>query len=295
MRRAWPLSVSRGRSPALVRPGVGRLRAAADDSRSQHVAAGRRGQGHCRFAGSSARSPTARRCGRRPATARGSWPSFRGPQASGIAEKQRLPDTWNVKTGENILWRTPIPGLAHSSPIVWGDRMFVTTRDQQPAERDLPARTVRRRRRLGRSIAPALDDLRDRQAHGKDSVGARGPRGRAASTSGTSSRPTRARLPPPTAAIVVAWFGSQGVYAYDLDGKLRWKVDLGRVDMGAYDIPTFEWGPASSPIIWNGLVILQCRHAGRFVRARARTSTRARPCGRPNARSCRRGARRRWR
>src|SRR5439155_8512824 len=50
----------------------------------------------------------------------------------------------------------------------------------------------------------------------------------------------------------------QGIYAYDFDGGLRWSVDLGRVDMGAYDIPSFEWGPASSPIIWNGLVILQC-------------------------------------
>ena len=58
--------------------------------------------------------------------------------------------------------------------------------------------------------------------------------------------------------IVVAWFGSQGIYAYDFDGGLRWSVDLGRVDMGAYDIPAYEWGPASSPIIWNGLVIVQC-------------------------------------
>ena len=58
--------------------------------------------------------------------------------------------------------------------------------------------------------------------------------------------------------IVVAWFGSQGVHAYDVDGKSLWKVDLGRIDLGAYDIPTFEWGPASSPIIWNNLVILQC-------------------------------------
>jgi outer membrane protein assembly factor BamB len=55
----------------------------------------------------------------------------------------------------------------------------------------------------------------------------------------------------------VASFGSQGVFAYDVKGTLRWKVDLGRMDLGAYDIPTFEWGPASSPIIWNGLVILQ--------------------------------------
>jgi outer membrane protein assembly factor BamB len=68
--------------------------------------------------------------------------------------------------------------------------------------------------------------------------------------------------------VVVAWFGSQGVYAYDLDGTLRWKVDLGRVDMGAYNLPTFEWEPASSPIIWNGLVILECdTQADSFVLA----------------------------
>jgi outer membrane protein assembly factor BamB len=57
--------------------------------------------------------------------------------------------------------------------------------------------------------------------------------------------------------IIVASFGSQGVFAYDVNGTLRWKVDLGRMDLGAYDIPTYEWGPASSPIIWQGLVILQ--------------------------------------
>ena len=93
--------------------------------------------------------------------------------------------------------------------------------------------------------------------------------------------------------IVVAWFGSQGIYAYDLNGDLRWSVDLGRVDMGAYDIPAYEWGPASSPIIWNGLVIVQCdTQADSFLLAL--NAAPARPCGRPIARSCRRGARRRW-
>ena len=58
--------------------------------------------------------------------------------------------------------------------------------------------------------------------------------------------------------IVVAWFGSEGLYAYDVNGKPLWKVDLGRLDVGAYDIPTYEWGTASSPIIWKDLVILQC-------------------------------------
>ena len=52
-------------------------------------------------------------------SAEGSWPSFRGPHAAGVAEGQHLPDHWNGETGENILWRTPIPGLAHSSPVVW--------------------------------------------------------------------------------------------------------------------------------------------------------------------------------
>ena len=63
----------------------------------------------------------------RAADRSGSWPSFRGPQAAGFADEQQLPDRWNVETGENILWRTSIPGLGHSSPIVWGDRSFVTS------------------------------------------------------------------------------------------------------------------------------------------------------------------------
>src|SRR5580765_5526911 len=55
------------------------------------------------------------------------WPSFRGPFASGLAATDETPTTWNVKTSENILWKTAIPGLGHSSPIIWGDRLFVTT------------------------------------------------------------------------------------------------------------------------------------------------------------------------
>ena len=51
----------------------------------------------------------------------GNWPSFRGSQAAGVADGQQLPDCWNGEKGENILWRISIPGLAHSSPIVWGD------------------------------------------------------------------------------------------------------------------------------------------------------------------------------
>src|SRR5437870_747594 len=55
------------------------------------------------------------------------WPQFRGPQASGLDTNSSAPIHWNVEQGENVRWRTPIPGLGHSSPIIWGDRVYVTT------------------------------------------------------------------------------------------------------------------------------------------------------------------------
>ena len=55
------------------------------------------------------------------------WPSFRGPRASGVADGANPPTVWDAEKSRNILWKTPLPGLAISSPIVWGDRVFVTT------------------------------------------------------------------------------------------------------------------------------------------------------------------------
>jgi hypothetical protein len=181
----------------------------------------------------------------------GDWPSFRGREASGISEKQNLPDTWNPSTGENILWRTPIPGLAHSSPIVWGDTIFVTSAISE---------------RANATFKPGLygdgdaSDDRSRSAGcstrstsaAARSAGSGSRRKASRATSATSSPPTRA-LSCHRRQVVVAWFGSQGIYAYDFDGGLRWSVDLGRVDMGAYDIPAYEWGrPArrSSGTAW---------------------------------------------
>jgi outer membrane protein assembly factor BamB len=197
----------------------------------------------------------------------GSWPSFRGPNASGIAEGQRLPDRWNAATGANILWRTPIPGLAHSSPIVWGDTVYVTTAISS---------------RGTATFKPGLygdgDASDDRSSH-KWVISAIDKRtGRirwervaheGVPRNTRHIKSTYASATPATdGRIVVAWFGSEGVHAWDVSGRPLWKVDLGRVDMGAYDIPTYEWGPASSPIIWNGLVIVQCdTQADSFVLA----------------------------
>jgi outer membrane protein assembly factor BamB len=187
----------------------------------------------------------------------GSWPSFRGPQASGIAEKQNLPDRWNVKTGENILWKTPLPGLAHSSPVVWGNKIFVTSAvSSDPKASFRPGLygdgDASRDRSVHRWMIYAIDKRSgriswERVAH----TGEPREKRHIKSTYANSTPATDGR-------IVVTWFGSEGVYAYDVSGRLLWQVDLGRLDLGAYDIPTYEWGPASSPIIWNNLVILQC-------------------------------------
>lgn len=200
-----------------------------------------------------------------PAPPDGSWPSFRGPMASGIAEDQNLPDVWDVQTGKNILWRLKIPGLAHSSPIVWGNYIFVTS-----AISSDPNATFRpglygdgdysNDRTQHKFMVYAVDKttgriLWERLAY----EGAPVDKRHIKSTYASSTPVTDGR-------IVVAWFGSQGVYAYDFNGNLRWKVDLGKLDLGAYNIPTLEWGPASSPIIWNGMVILQCdTHADSFI------------------------------
>jgi len=186
----------------------------------------------------------------------GSWPSFRGAHASGVADGQNLPDRWDGSTGENILWKTPLPGLAHSSPVVWGDRIYVTTAvssDPKATFRrglygDGDASTDRSRHkwlvmaidtRTGKTIweRVAFEGEPLEKRHIKSTY--------ASATPATDGR------------IVVAWFGSQGVYAYDVNGTLRWTVNLGRLDLGAYDLPAFEWGTASSPIIWKDLVILQ--------------------------------------
>ena len=149
-----------------------------------------------------------------------------------------------------------MPGLAHSSPVVWGDRVFVTTaissdpnatfRPGLYGDGDASADRSRHRwmvmaidKRTGKMIweRVACEGEPLDKRHIKSTY--------ASATPATDGR------------IVVAWFGSQGVFAFDVNGTLRWKVDLGRLDLGAYDIPQYEWGPASSPIIWNGLVILQ--------------------------------------
>jgi outer membrane protein assembly factor BamB len=189
------------------------------------------------------------------------WPSFRGRAASGVAEKQNLPDTWDGEKGINIKWKTRIPGLAHSSPVVWGDRVFVTT-----------AISSRGNARFRHGLYGDGDASDDRSVHkwnlyaldkktGKiiwERVAYEGVPKEKRHIKATYANST----PATDGRHVIAFFGSQGLYTFDIAGRLLWKKDLGALNAGAYDLPEYEWGTASSPIIYKNLVIVQCDTQG---------------------------------
>jgi len=196
-----------------------------------------------------------------------SWPQFRGPQASGVADGAKLPDAWDATGGKGVLWKTRIPGLAHSSPVVWGDQVFVTSAISSRSDASFKPGlygdgTASEDLSEHRFVLVSLDrrsgELQwERTAY----TGVPKEKRHIKSTYANATPATDGRY-------VVAFFGSQGLYAYDLAGNLKWKRDLGRLNAGAYDAPSYEWGTASSPIIHEDLVIVQCdQQEGSFVMA----------------------------
>lgn len=184
------------------------------------------------------------------------WPAFRGADNAGIGDGQGAPFEWDAASNKNIVWKTPIPGLANSSPIIWGDRIFVTSASTEEGDDSL---------RIG--LYGDVDPVEDTAEHtwavyALDSASGEILWRRVAAVGvpkvkrhlkSTHANPT----PVTDGKHVVASFGSEGVYAYDFEGKLLWKKDFGVLQSGWFYDPTYEWGFASSPILHNGHVILQ--------------------------------------
>lgn len=183
------------------------------------------------------------------------WPQFRGPSAGGVAAGSP-PIEWNGESGKNILWKTEIPGLGHSSPVIWGDRVFVTSAVPERGESTLKVG-------LYGDITPVKGEgtqafnaycidrksgkiLWQQTASGGQPKIMRHPKS-------THANPT----PATDGKHLVVFFGSEGLYTYDLNGKLLWKKDFGVLDSGYYVVPDAQWGFASSPIIHDNMVIIQ--------------------------------------
>jgi outer membrane protein assembly factor BamB len=182
------------------------------------------------------------------------WPGWRG-LGQGVAASARPPLEW--APARNVLWKAAIPGRGHSSPIVWGDRIFLTT----AVEGDVVpgAKAVRHVADGQEFVHPDATGADRRHAFKLLVLDARDGRlvWERTAWEGTpvDSRHKKASFASPTATTdgerVYAYFGSEGLYAYDFDGKLAWKFDPGVVgSMGV--------GVGTSPVLYRDLVILLC-------------------------------------
>lgn len=184
------------------------------------------------------------------------WPQFRGPDATGIGDGQHPPITWDVEAGTNVKWKTDIPGLGHSCPVVWGDRVFVTTAisgDPDPKIRtgnygdvasvddttvhtwhvlclDRDSGEILWNKQVYEGVPKIKRHLKGSQAN---------------CTPVTDGR------------HVVACFGSEGLYCFDFEGNQLWSRDLSTIDSSFAIDEEYEWGFASSPVIYEGTVIVQ--------------------------------------
>ncbi|HZH91176.1 MAG TPA: PQQ-binding-like beta-propeller repeat protein [Pyrinomonadaceae bacterium] len=191
----------------------------------------------------------------------GNWPQWRGPEGQGVSRETNLPSEWSAT--KNVKWKTPIAGRGHSSPIVWGKRIFLTTAiegevipgakagvthkmadgsdfvhpDAVGADRKHTFKVVALDRETGRILweRVAYEGAVSDSRHKKASF--------ASSTPATDGK------------YVFAFFGTEGLYAYDFNGKLVWKQNLGKLG-------TASVGYGVSPILHGNLVIMQCDDSG---------------------------------
>jgi outer membrane protein assembly factor BamB len=160
------------------------------------------------------------------------WPRWRGPGGQGVVSDAGYPDRWSAT--ENVLWKARVPGRGHSSPIVWGDRLFVTTGHEDGRVSVLSYR-VSDGALLWEAFSP---DRTPEQMHPKNSPASPTP-----TTDGTR---------------VYASFGNKGVLAVDFSGKVLWHRSLGSFDN--------YHGTAGSPLLYqNRLIMFQDHGGGAFV------------------------------
>jgi outer membrane protein assembly factor BamB len=183
------------------------------------------------------------------------WPQWRGPGGTGVSAEKNLPAEWSP--AKNIKWKTPVAGRGHSSPVVWGNKIFLTTAiegdvvpgakavthmddgkeflhpDSVGANRKHTFKVICLNADTGKILweQTAFEGTPYDDRHRKSSY--------AASTPATDGK------------FVYAFFGTEGLFAYDLNGKLAWKADLGKLG-------TLGMGTGTSPILHENLIIVQC-------------------------------------
>ena len=185
------------------------------------------------------------------------WPSFRGPFACGYIDNAKTAVTWNVENSKNIKWKTSIPGMGHSSPVIWDDKVFVTTASNEKSDESLKVGLYGD---IGMANDSSIHEFKvyclDKNT-GKilwEKVAHKGiPKSK------RHTKASQANCTPATdGKFLIVSFGSEGLFCYDLKGNLIWEKDMGLLNPGFYMAPGIEWGYSSSPVIYRNRIILQC-------------------------------------
>lgn len=185
------------------------------------------------------------------------WSMYRGYYASGVMDQANLPDEWDLQSGENIKWKRSVPGLGLSCPVVWGDRVFITT---AISEEDTEG--------FKTGIYGDVGSVNDQSVHEWKVYCINRNNGELIwERTACKGIPEQKRHPKSSHAnctpatdghFVVAFFGSEGLYCYDMDGNLQWKKDFGILRSVFFAVESAEWEFASSPLIYEGKIIIQC-------------------------------------
>jgi outer membrane protein assembly factor BamB len=185
------------------------------------------------------------------------WTAYRGKLSSGVLDNANLPETFDFVKMINIRWKTEVPGLGLSSPVIWGNKIFLTSAISQ-ADKD----------GFKPGIYGDITPVRDSSVHEWKVYCIDKNTGKMVwEKTAYKGIPKMKRHPKSTHAntslatdgnYVVAFFGSEGLFCYDMKGKLVWQKNFGLLKSVFFLVKSAEWEFASSPIIYNGVLIIQC-------------------------------------
>jgi outer membrane protein assembly factor BamB len=187
------------------------------------------------------------------------WPHWRGPNGDGVAPHADPPVEWSET--KNVKWKVEIPGSGSATPVVWGDKIFVLTAIDTKKEAKGAPRTEDKEGMskgapgtLFKFDVLCLDRVTGKTLWQKTAIEEAPHDGRHPTNTYASASPMT------DGKILIASFGSRGIYAYDLDGKLLWKRDLGDMKIKV------NFGEGASPVLSGDSVVVNWDHeAGSFI------------------------------
>lgn len=193
------------------------------------------------------------------------WPQWRGPLGTGVAPQANPPIQWSET--ENVQWKVPLPGRGHSTPVIWGDRLFLTTAipfgdKLEPRFSDAPGAHDNLPVSQQHEFVALAISLRDGKTLWKRTLHKDLPH-----EGGHNSGSLASASPVTDGKHLFVYFGSYGLYCLNLDGKLLWQKSLGKMHT------KHGHGEGSSPALSGQTLVVNWDHEGQSFLVALEAST----------------------